>query len=79
MKLQQLIYVVEIEKYKSMSKAAKKLFVSQPNLSSSIKNLENEIGITIFERNNRGVQVSQQGIEFLSYARGILSQCEKIS
>lgn len=78
MTLQQLKYAIEIEKCGSLSKAAKKLFVSQPNLSNSIKDLETEFGITIFTRNNRGVQITEKGSTFLIYARSVLNQCEEM-
>ncbi|PAB59613.1 LysR family transcriptional regulator [Anaeromicrobium sediminis] len=78
MTLQQLRYAIEIEKWGSLSKAAKKLFVSQPNLSTSIKDLETEMGITIFKRNNRGIQVTEKGQTFLLYAQSILNQCEEM-
>ena len=74
MKLQQLRYAIEIEKCGSLSKAAKRLFVSQPNLSNAIKDLEIELGISIFKRNNRGVQVTEKGATFLNYARSVLAQ-----
>jgi len=78
MTLQQLRYAIEIEKCGSLSKAAKKLFVSQPNLSNSMKDLEVEFGITIFKRNNRGVQITEKGATFLIYARSVLKQCEEM-
>lgn len=78
MTLQQLRYAIEIEKCGSLSKAAKKLFVSQPNLSNAIKDLETEVGITLFKRNNRGVQVTEKGTTFLTYARSVLHQCEEM-
>lgn len=57
---------------KSMNKAAEQLFISQPSLSSAIKELEEEIGIEIFLRSNRGVIVTSEGEEFLAYARQML-------
>jgi len=78
MTLQQLKYAVEIEKCGSLSKAAKKLFVSQPNLSNAVKELETEYGFSIFKRNNRGVQVTDKGLAFLNYARSVLHQCDEM-
>ncbi len=78
MTLQQLRYAIEIEKSGSLSKAAKKLFVSQPNLSNSMKDLETEFGFTIFKRSNRGVQITEKGATFLIYARSVLNQCEEM-
>ncbi|HHX55779.1 MAG TPA: LysR family transcriptional regulator [Clostridiales bacterium] len=74
MTLQQLRYVISIAKNKSMNKAAEELFVSQPSLSSSIKDLEDEIGIELFLRTNRGVLITPEGTEFLGYARQMLEQ-----
>ncbi|WP_042202186.1 LysR family transcriptional regulator [Paenibacillus camerounensis] len=76
MTLQQLRYAIEIANSGSMNEAAKRLFVSQPSLSNAIKELENELGITIFERTNRGISISAEGVEFLGYARQIIEQTE---
>lgn len=61
-----------------MREAASRLYVSQPALSASIRELEEEIGFRIFERNNRGISLSQDGEEFLSYAKQAVSQYEII-
>lgn len=74
MTLQQLKYVIEVADRGSMSEAAKKLFVSQPSLSNSIKELENEIHINIFVRSNKGITISEEGREFLGYARQVIEQ-----
>lgn len=74
MQLQQLIYVLEVAKVGSMNKAAQNLFISQPNLSNSIANLEKELGIYIFNRTSRGVEVTQDGKVLIKYARSILGQ-----
>ncbi|WP_310603795.1 LysR family transcriptional regulator [Anaerosporobacter sp.] len=76
MTLQQLKYAVEVAKLGSISEAAKRLYVSQPRLSNAIKELENEIKIEIFIRNNKGIQVSLEGAEFLGYARQVLEQAD---
>lgn len=60
----------------SMNEAAKKLFVSQPSLSTSIKDLEEEAGITLFLRSNHGVSITPDGKEFIGYARQVLQQYE---
>lgn len=78
MNLQQLRYVVEVEKEKSITAAAKKLYVGQPNLSKSIKELEHEIGATIFNRTGKGVELTNAGIQFLRYAKSILAQFEEL-
>lgn len=74
MTLQQLIYAVTVSEQTSMNKAASALFISQASLSASIQNLENELGITIFKRSNRGVTVTPEGAEFLLHARQIVEQ-----
>ncbi len=76
MTLTQLRYLVAIVERGSMSKAAQDLFVSQPSLSKSIAELEQEMGITIFYRTNRGVTLSEEGTRFLSYARQVLEQAD---
>ena len=72
MTLQQLLYSVKIAETKSMNKAAADLFISQPALSSAIHELEEELGIEIFIRNQKGVVVTTEGENFLSYARQIV-------
>lgn len=69
MTLQQLKYVIGIAETGSFNKAAEKLFVSQPSLTSTIHDLENELGIEIFNRTGRGVTLTNDGTEFLSHAR----------
>lgn len=76
MTLQQLKYAITIAEKKSMNEAAKALFISQPSLSNAIKDLEKEIGISIFSRNNKGIVVSVDGAEFLGYARQVIEQAE---
>lgn len=78
MTLAQLKYVIAIAETGSMNEAAKKLFVSQPNLSQTVKELESEIGIELFRRGNRGVSLTQEGQEFLGYARQVAEQYELI-
>jgi len=72
--LLQLKYAVEVEKTGSISKAAENLYMNQPNLSKSIRELEDDIGIAIFDRTAKGVVPTEKGREFLGYARSILSQ-----
>lgn len=74
MTLQQLKYVTTIANIGSISEAAKRLFVSQPSLTKAIKELEKEMGITIFDRTNKGSTVSKEGERFLGYARQVLEQ-----
>ena len=76
MTLQQLKYAVAIADKNSMNEAAKALFVSQPSLSNAIKELEREIGVTIFLRNNKGIAITMEGTAFLGYARQVVEQAE---
>lgn len=76
MTLQQLKYAVTVAECGSIGAAAEKLFISQPSLTTAIRELESEMGVTIFSRTNRGVIVSREGEEFLGYARQILSQAQ---
>ncbi|MEG2915873.1 MAG: LysR family transcriptional regulator [Oscillospiraceae bacterium] len=76
MNLQKLKFAIEIEKTSSITQAAKNLYLSQPNLSKSIKELEAEIGIEIFTRTTKGVEATNDGKQFLSHAKSILNQME---
>lgn len=76
MTLLQLKYMAEIVDCGSISKAAKQLFITQPSLSSAVKELEDEIGIQIFLRTSKGISLTADGTEFLAYARQILEQAE---
>jgi DNA-binding transcriptional LysR family regulator len=71
-------YAVEIERTRSITKAAENLYMAQPNLSKAIKEVEDAFGFSIFERNSRGVSPTRKGMEFLVYARTILEQVERI-
>ena len=74
MTLQQLRYVIMTADCGSMNEAAKRLFISQPSLSGTIKELEEEIGLDIFLRSNRGIVITPEGEEFLGYARQVAEQ-----
>ena len=74
MTLTQLRYIIAIADTGSMNEAATSLFISQPSLSLAVKELEKEIGTRLFKRSNRGVSVTQEGMEFLSYARQVVEQ-----
>jgi len=78
MNLLHLRYAIEVEKTGSITQAADNLFMGQPNLSKAIRELENTLGINIFKRTSKGVVPTEKGQEFLSYARNILMQVEKI-
>lgn len=76
MTLQQLKYAVNVARHRSFNEAAKRLNVSQPSLSASVKELEAEMGVTVFSRTSRGVSVTAEGAEFLGFARQVLEQAE---
>lgn len=76
MKLQQLRYVVKVAECGSITEASRRFFVSQPSVTASIRDLENEMGVHIFERTNKGVIVSEEGETFLGYARQVLDQAD---
>ena len=74
MNITQLKYVLEAASSTSMREASTKLFVSQPALSASIRELEDELGILIFERTNKGISLTEDGREFLTYAKMAVGQ-----
>lgn len=76
MTLTQLRYAITIARASSMNEAARNLFISQPSLSAAIKDLEEEIGVELFRRSNRGISVTPEGEEFLGYARQVVEQYE---
>ena len=76
MNITQIKYVLEVAASASMREAATRLFVSQPALSASIRELEDELGILIFERTNKGISLTDEGREFVSYAKKAASQYE---
>ena len=76
MTLQQLLYALTIADKGSMNKAAESLFISQPSLTLAMKDLEKELGITIFRRSSRGVELTNEGEDFLINARQIYQQYE---
>lgn len=78
MNLQQLRYVVAVERTGSITQAARDLYMGQPNLSKAIKELESEIGITIFKRTAKGVEPTRPGLDFLRYAATILAQFDEL-
>ncbi len=76
MTLQQLAYLVAVAECGSITDAAERLFISQPSLSAAIHNLEKEMGVTAFVRSNKGVAVTREGEELLSFARMLLEQAD---
>jgi len=78
MTILQLKYVVAISTSASMREAAGKLFVSQPALSAAVRDLEEEIGIRIFDRTNKGISLTEEGNEFLGFAKRAVGQYELV-
>ena len=78
MTLQQIKYIVEISRHLSISKAAQELYLTQPYLSNLLKDLENELHITIFERTRKGVKLTEEGKNFLQNAKPLLDQERRI-
>lgn len=78
MTLQQLRYVITISETGSLNKAAELLYVAQPSLTGAVKELERELGITIFHRSGRGVSLTNEGLEFITYARQVYYQYETL-
>lgn len=76
MRIQQLQYIIKIVETGSMNEAAKQLFITQPSLSNAVRDLEQEMGIDIFHRNPKGITLTKDGMEFLSYARQVVEQTD---
>lgn len=73
-----LKYAIEVERTSSISQAAENLFMGQPSLSKAIRELEDSLGFTVFERTSKGVIPTRKGVKFLTYARNVLHQIEKM-
>lgn len=78
MNLLHLKYVVEVARVGSINKAAETLLIAQPNLSRSIKELEADLGITVFDRTAKGMTLTPEGEEFIGYAKAILTQVDSV-
>ncbi len=76
MTLQQLRYLVAVAEYGSFNAAASRLYASQSNLSTSVKELEDELGVQVFTRSKRGVGITNEGTEVLAYARLVVEQAD---
>ncbi|MEG1603495.1 MAG: LysR family transcriptional regulator, partial [Cloacibacillus sp.] len=76
--IQHLRYAVEVERTGSISRAAENLYMGQPHLSKAIRELEEDMNITIFNRTTKGVAPTPQGERFLEYARNILAQIDEL-
>ncbi len=71
-------YALEVAKAGSLGKASEKLLIAVPNISRSIKELETDLGITIFERTSKGMSLTPEGEEFINFAKGILNQIDQV-
>jgi len=78
MTITQLKYIITISEKGSLNKAAEVLFVSQPSLTSAVRELEKELGITLLNRGGKGVTLTNDGAEFLQYARQVVAQYERL-
>lgn len=78
MNILHLKYAIEVERTRSINKAAENLFMGQPNLSRAIRDLENSLGITIFRRTSKGMTPTPQGEEFLGHAKRIVAQIDEV-
>ena len=78
MTIQQLNYVITISEKGSLNKAAEVLFVTQPSLTSAVRELEKELGITLFNRGGKGVTLTNDGAEFIQYARQVVTQYDRL-
>ncbi|MDE6472499.1 MAG: LysR family transcriptional regulator [Clostridia bacterium] len=76
MTIQQLKYIIKSAEIGSITETAKALYISQPSLSGAIKEVENEVGFTIFTRCRAGIALTKEGMEFLGYARQVVQQME---
>ncbi len=78
MRLEHFLYVVEIAEHRSLSKAARNLYITQPSLSISLQNLENELGFQVFERSHKGMVLTDKGNEFYQIAKRIKGELERV-
>lgn len=76
MNILQIKYVLEVARSSSIREAAVNLYISQPALSASVKELEDELGVLLFERSNKGISLTDEGREFISYAKKAVAQYE---
>ena len=78
MTLTQINYVIKIVECGSMNKAAEQLYVAQPSLTGAIKELEKELGFSLFNRSGKGVSLTPDGVEFLMYAKEVYASYETL-
>lgn len=78
MTLQQIHYIIGVSESGSFNKAAENLYISQPSLTAAIKEVEKEFNISIFNRTSKGISLTQDGKEFIQYARQVYAQYENL-
>ena len=78
MTLQQLRYIITISETGSLSKAAELLYISQPSLSDAVQDIEKELGFALFSRSSKGMSLTNDGLEFITYARQVYNQYEML-
>ena len=78
LKFKQIEYVLAVARTGSFSKAAKELYISQPNISSAVNSLEEELGFQVFQRTNQGINLTKEGTVFLKHAHNIIEEYNKI-
>ncbi len=78
MTIQQLRYMIAVSESGSLNKAAETLYIAQPSLTTSIRDLEKELGVTLLNRTGRGVTLTNDGTEFIQYARDVVNQYERL-
>ena len=78
MNILHLRYAIEVERTRSISKAAENLFMNQSNLSRAIRELEQSLGVTLFQRTSKGMTPTVGGEEFLAHAKGIIAEIDRV-
>ncbi len=78
MTVSQLKYIIKISESGSLSRASEELFISQPSLTAAVREVERELGITIFHRSGRGMTLTNDGVEFIPYARQVIYQYDSL-
>ena len=76
--LTEMEYIVEVAKHGSISKAARSLFVSQPHISTQIRNVEERLGVSLFKRSAKGITMTKEGLIFVEKAQQILSEVDAL-
>ena len=78
MNTEHLVYILEAYKCGSVNKAARNCYISQSHLSTIIKNVEQEIGYSLFHRTANGITATPEGVIFMSHAEKIVTECNNM-